>query len=419
MSKSITIFFVLFTFSFFAQEDLIRNWTKELCSPQMHGRGYVNGGDSLAANYLAGEYSKLGLTPIPGQNSMFQSFYFPVNSFPGRMFVALNGVELQTGKDYIVDCASGSYNGQLKPMLLSKENLYSIKTTADLLLTLDVKAMNALVVDLKGIGGDSLKWIKNKLDEWKDILPIVELYDKKFTWSVAQSANKFPYLYLRDSLYSGQQISLGIENGFIPKHKANNVVAFLSAKKKTDKTIYFTAHYDHLGRMGEMTYFPGGNDNASGSAMLLSLAKYFKANPTKYNIVFIAFAGEEAGLLGSRYYVEHPLTALTDIKFLINLDIMGSGEEGITIVNATLFPKAFKTFTKINKQKELLSAIKSRGPAANSDHYFFTQAGVPAVFIYTQGPNKHYHDIYDTYEELSFAEYQDLVSLLKHFVNKI
>lgn len=419
MHKSLLVVIFLTASSVFGQEELVRNWTKVLCSPEMHGRGYVSGGDSLAADYLQKEYTKLGLSPAPGQASMLQSFQFPVNSFPGKMSVLLDDKELETGVDYIVSAASGSFDGVLKPFQLSKKNLYEFSSTLDLKKRLMSKEFNALLINLDGVGNDSLKWINERLIEWKNELPIVELFNKKFTWSVAQNANRYPYIYLRDTVYFGQTITLQIENHFIKNHTASNVIAFLPAKKQTTETIYFTAHYDHLGRMGADTYFPGGNDNASGSAMLLSLAKHFKENPSKYNIVFVAFAGEEAGLLGSRYYVQHPITSLKDIKFLINLDIMGSGEEGITIVNATLFKKAFKKFTKINKKKKLLKAVNSRGPAANSDHYFFTEVGVPAVFIYTQGPNKHYHDIFDTYDELTFAEYADLVELLKLFVEKI
>ena len=171
--------------------------------------------------------------------------------------------------------------------------------------------------------------------------------------------------------------------------------------------------------MGNDIYFPGANDNASGTSMLLTLAEYFKANPAKVNIMFIAFAGEEAGLIGSNHYVRNPYFNLKDINFVLNLDIMGSGEEGITVVNAILFKKAFKRLKKINKKEKLLKQIKSRGPAANSDHYFFTEAGVPAFFIYTMGPNKHYHDVFDTEEELSFAEYEDITTLLRLFLRKL
>ena len=170
--------------------------------------------------------------------------------------------------------------------------------------------------------------------------------------------------------------------------------------------------------MGEDIYFPGANDNASGTSMLLTLAEHFKAHPAKVNIMFIAFAGEEAGLIGSKYYVEHPFFDLKDINFVLNLDIMGSGEEGITVVNASLFEKDFKRLKKINKRKNYLLKSNQEYPA-NSDHYFFTLAGVPAFFIYTMGPNKHYHDVFDTEAELSFAEYEDITTLLRLFLKKL
>ena len=98
---------------------------------------------------------------------------------------------------------------------------------------------------------------------------------------------------------------------------------------------------------------------------------------------------------------------------------MGSGEHGITTVNGTLFKKEFELLQKINKEFDLLTKVNLRGPAANSDHYWFTEKGVPAFFIYTMGPNKHYHDIFDTYEELSFSEYEDITKLLIEFVNRL
>jgi Zn-dependent M28 family amino/carboxypeptidase len=206
----------------------------------------------------------------------------------------------------------------------------------------------------------------------------------------------------------------------IKNHTARNVIGYLPATKKSKKTIMITAHYDHLGRMGSATYFPGANDNASGNGMLISLAEKFKAKGLKnYNLLFVAFAGEEIGLLGSMYMASHPPVDLKDIKFLLNLDIMGSGEEGITVVNATLFPDEFSRLETINKSKNYLVQIKRRGPAANSDHYFFTEAGVPAFYIYTMGPNKHYHDIYDTYQELSFSAFGNLSNLLEEFFREM
>jgi len=74
---------------------------------------------------------------------------------------------------------------------------------------------------------------------------------------------------------------------------------------------------------------------------------------------------------------------------------------------------------EINASKLLLKEVKKRGPAANSDHYWFTEKGVPAFFIYTRGPNKHYHDVFDEYEALSFLEFQDITTLLIEFVHAL
>ena len=109
---------------------------------------------------------------------------------------------------------------------------------------------------------------------------------------------------------------------------------------------------------------------------------------------------------------------LKKIDFLINLDIMGSGEEGITVVNATNFETEFLALQKINEELNLLSQIKKRGPTKNSDHYWFTTKNVPAFFIYTQGPNKNYHDVFDTYENLTFKEFRDITTLLLKFVEE-
>jgi Zn-dependent M28 family amino/carboxypeptidase len=87
--------------------------------------------------------------------------------------------------------------------------------------------------------------------------------------------------------------------------------------------------------MGEDTYFPGANDNASGISLLMNLAKYYAANPQEYSIGFICFAGEEAGLVGSHYFTENPLVSLKKVRFLLNTDLAGTGEEGITVVNVT------------------------------------------------------------------------------------
>jgi Zn-dependent M28 family amino/carboxypeptidase len=186
---------------------------------------------------------------------------------------------------------------------------------------------------------------------------------------------------------------------------------------KPDSLILITAHYDHLGGMGSDTYFPGANDNASGVSLLLNLARYYAKNPQRYSIGFILFAGEEAGLVGSKYFTENPLLPLKNIRFLLNTDLTGTGEDGITVVNATEFPKEFAALQAINKEQSLLNAVNARGKAANSDHYFFTEKGVPAFFFYTLGGIKAYHDIFDRPETLPLTEHEDLFKLVVSFTS--
>ena len=169
--------------------------------------------------------------------------------------------------------------------------------------------------------------------------------------------------------------------------------------------------------MGPEVYFPGANDNASGTAMLLNLAKYYAEHPPKYSMVFMAFGAEEAGILGSRHYVSDPHFPVKNIKFLINMDIMGTGDEGITVVNGSAHPRQFKCLVKQNEKKEYLARVKRRGPAANSDHYWFDREGVPTFFIYTMGGIKAYHDIYDRPETLPLTEFEDVFRLIRDFAD--
>ncbi len=415
----ILLFFLFLSFGTFSQLEEVRRITKELCSPEFHGRGYVNRGDSIAAHYVVSEFQKVGAQPFC--DDYLQHFTMDVNTFPGEMSVQQNGKALIAGVDFSINPSSKGISTTLYPIEIPVEKALDIeflkKTIAEA--TASFK-QHALVFSYANVSSDTMHKIKGLIYEIATILPVIELVDTKFTWSVGQDQSLFPYLQIQDSVYQkGIPIDVSIEARLLKEYETQNVIAFIPAEKKKAPFLIFTAHYDHLGQMGENTYFPGANDNASGTAMLITMAKYFKENPSDYNILFIAFGGEEVGLLGSKYFVEHPLLKLKKIKFLINLDIMGSGEESITAVNATLFPKEFELLQTINKEKDLLPLIKSRGPAANSDHYWFTEKGVPAFFIYTTGPNRHYHDVFDTYEELTFSEYDDITTLLIEFVKRL
>jgi hypothetical protein len=412
-----------FSFTVFGQNPQTKTFIETLCSPSFHGRGYVNHGDSMAANYIAKSFQEIGLLPLAG--SYFQEFNFPVQTFPGACELKMDGESLIPGVHFLVSPNSGpscalsdcQFGKSYRVVTCNVDKLY--QSTASFY---PCPSNVILAVRSFGLSPDSLKVIKTRIRELSAFAPVMDVTRDKFTWSVSQTANAYPFIQVQDSVFERMMegnINLHIETLFLKKHQARNVFGYIPAKKHAKKKpyLFITAHYDHLGRMGQANYFPGANDNASGNGMLYSIAqKLIKQPLDKYNVVFIAFAGEEAGLLGSKYYVEHPVVPMKNIRFLLNLDIMGSGEEGITCVNSTLFKKEFDRLVQLNDDVHYLPIIKPRGPAANSDHYFFTEAGVPAFFIYTMGPNKNYHDVFDTFEALSFDKFDEIEQLLLEFI---
>lgn len=422
MRNLIVVFSLILGSICFGQVDQARLTVQKLCSPDFHGRGYVNGGDSIAAEYIANQFNSIGCKTFKGGS--FQSFNFPVNTFPGVVKMSVNRKDLKPGVDFVVnpDCPNVT-STLLEVKLVDVDLITNPKLLKNLISEYSMergthKAGLGLAFQFSIFKGDTLKQAKEMAQIMGDILPVFEIVDTKFTWSVASQQRKFAYVQIQRNAIEFEKnsflVNLEVQAKLV-QHTARNVIAYAPARKKSKKYFVFTAHYDHLGRMGQDTYFPGGNDNASGVAMLLELARYFKANPAEVNVVFIAFAGEEAGLLGSRFYTENPVFDLKKIQFLFNIDIMGSGEDGVTIVNATLFKEQFEALKSINAKQNYVVKVGERGEAANSDHYFFTKKGVPAFFMYTMGPNKNYHDVYDNYEALSFNEFNDIFNLLVEF----
>ena len=419
MRKLVFTLLVGCAFNATSQIEEVRRITQRLCAPEMHGRGYVNMGDSIAAAFIANEFKALGIQPLKG--GYFQEFEHTVNTFPGAMSLRYSQKRLTPGVHFMVDPSSSGVEATLKPKKVSIETILNQEELALEIRRINKdKELNCIALDFTKATGDTLKKIAGLSKEISKFLPVIEITNQKFTWSVSSERLTNPLILIQDSVYQdGQNLKTDIQTNLWEGYTSRNVIAFLPGTKGAKKTIVFTAHYDHLGRMGELTYFPGANDNASGTAMLITLAKYFKEHPVNVNILFIAFAGEEAGLLGSEHFVNHPTFPLKKMNFLVNLDIMGSGEEGITVVNATLFDSQFKLLREINTEKGFVTQVKSRGPAQNSDHYWFTEKGVPAFFIYTMGSNKNYHDVFDTYENLTFSEYNDITSLLSEFVLRL
>jgi len=234
--------------------------------------------------------------------NFYQDFTLPVNTFPGKMSVKVDGQALTPGEDYLVMPSSGSSTGTYDLLWLDEKTLKGEKALMEFQ-KID-KRKKVVVLDSKEAKSDTDKAIFEALkDNPFKAKGVIWVEDNKLTWSVAQTQDNFVGLeILRDKLpRDAQTISLDIEAKFERKHRCQNVLGFIEGSEEPDSFIVFTAHYDHLGRMGADTYFPGANDNASGISMLLNLAKYYTQpeNAPKYSIAFIAFGAEEPGLVGS------------------------------------------------------------------------------------------------------------------------
>jgi aminopeptidase YwaD len=418
MKKTLLLIVITFLASFsFSQKELAKKLIDTLASDAFYGRGYVNNGDKIAADYIAKKFKEFGALPVNG-DSYFQEYSYPVNTFPTKVEVSFDNKTLTTGLDFIVAPNSGSAKGIFNLKEITLENYIEVVSKEEFQ---SDKNLTAFVIKLPKANGrdEYFKQLKLK-NSVADVAPLFVINDEKFTWSVAQEALNYPVIEIKSEfLKDKKSVTLNIVNKLIADYQTQNVLGYIPAKRKCKrkKFFVFTAHYDHLGMMGETATFNGANDNASGIAMMLTLMKYFSENNPEYSVLFIAFGGEEAGLLGSKYCVENPIVPLNKMKFLYNVDMMGTGSEGIQVVNSTEHPKEFERLKAINKKYDLVKVIKPRGKAANSDHYWFEEAGVPSFFSYTLGGVTYYHDIQDRPETLPLTEFDDLHKLIVEFVN--
>lgn len=355
-----------------------RQVIKKLTSKEFLGRGYVKDGVNKAAGYIAKELKSNGVLKFG--DSYEQNYSFPVNTYPGKMSVTLDGRLLTPGKHYLIEPSARSLKGSYK--LVKRDSVTYVKDN--------------------GYNEAAQFTIKKK---------------KKLTYTVATEPSDKTEIWLLADSFPGdpKTVDVHFEAKFVPAFKSKNLCGYIKGTQHPDSFLVFTAHYDHLGAMGKEAWFPGANDNASGVSVLLNLSKYYSEHPPKYSVAFIFFSGEEAGLLGSHYYITHPAFPLNRIKFLTNLDLLGTGDDGIMVVNASVFKTQFEKLNTINTEKNYVKQIKQRGKAANSDHYWFTEKGIPSFFIYTMGGIQAYHDIYDVEETLPLTKYIEVCKLLIDF----
>lgn len=398
----------------------------KLCADDFHGRGYQQKGHTLAAEYIAGRYQAAGLKPFPDAPGYLQPFTFLTNRVDSA-HLQVPGGDLRLGVDYIPAPYTGSghasgdffhaptglpqdYNGRsIKGMVVfignekaGTEGVPAKYTTEE------GKAYLA-----QQLGAAGVVFLQPKLTfayspQQLDI-PVLYLLEDNLTSIIAASP------YARPSATVAAQAQLGAIS-------TQNVVGYFPGTASDEKAVVISAHYDHLGRVSSpdtSVAFVGANDNGAGTAFLLSLLDHYAANPPKHPVVFLAAGAEEAGLHGSRYYVQgQPLYPLEKTTLNLNFDLLGYGSEGVMVLAGETYPAHYAELNAVKDSLGLQFAFKKRPNRANSDHYWFTEAGITGLFFYAMGGKTHYHDIYDRPKELTLEVFPDLRRVILAYLNR-
>ena len=376
----------------------------KLSASNMYGRGYYNDGVNLSADVIIEYLNDLNISSL---DSVFkQNFFIDVNTFPESTICRINGQKLKPCDHYFVGSNSCPVNGVFK-LLRINDALVDSTSYIDSLKLLDLSE-TFLIVDQ----ANSKKGQLYATNARGYLFTANKIY-----WKLSGSNVQEYYttLWVVDSLIpeNAETIQLIVNPKFLFNFKSSNILAKIPATQPSDSFIVFTAHFDHLGVMGSNCMFPGANDNASGVAMLLELGKYFIDNPVKrYNIALMFFAAEEVGLYGSEHYVQNPVFPLENISCLINFDMVGTGSQGLSIVNGKANERITKTVQTLNAQNNWFSDIRVGGSSCSSDHCFFALKNVPAVFFFTRGAeHQYYHVPEDRADGLPLTKWNELKSL--------
>ncbi len=389
-----------------------------LASDKLEGRRAGSPGEALAAVYITEQFTKAGLQPKGEGSTYTQAFTIDDGRAikPSSLF-QINGADLKPGTDFFL--LSNSPDTKLieaaTSVSLAEYNTPWFKDLGDELLnnkdnphfdiqefikTLvknasDKKASAVILYNSSEIA-DNLKFDgKDKSD--KALLPVI--YINKKAWEQAIKDKSASY-----------DFKIKIETEPLTR-TGHNIIGYID--NKAASTIVFGAHFDHLGygedgnsmvRTGEKGIHNGADDNASGSAALIEIAKLLKKSKLKkHNYLFIAFSGEELGLFGSKFFVEHPTVALNTVDYMINMDMVGrlnDSTKTITVGGYGTSP-TWSTIIKIDQKSPFSIKIDSSGTGP-SDHTSFYRKDIPVLFFFT-GLHSDYHKPSDDADKINYT----------------
>ncbi|MGE5235355.1 MAG: M20/M25/M40 family metallo-hydrolase [Acidobacteriota bacterium] len=439
-----------------------------LAAPALEGRFSGSTGARVAADFIAARFRELGLAPAGDTGTYFQTFSFIASVTPGpanRLAFRFPKAEAPARPEAdfrpLAFSSSGTATGEV---VFAGYGIRSKDLGYDDYAGLDVKGKVVLVLRFGPDGDDPASRfqpymaLRRKASEArdqgavallvatgpvgaKDVAPIRISFDASFADS------GLPVLGistpLAESLFRGhgftladlqQRINerkepasrpLGVEatlTADVVQQRATavNVLATLSGSDPIRKGEYVVVggHYDHLGYGGEgsgsltpdvKAIHPGADDNASGTAGLLEIARELAARPPERSLLFAAFAGEEEGLLGSAHLVQHSPVAKEDIVAMINLDMVGRPKPGpaLTLGGFATAKEWPGLIEKLNSNYHL-KITTNKGGFGASDQSSFYAADIPVLFFFT-GAHEDYHKPSDTADKLDYAGMTEVV----------
>jgi Zn-dependent M28 family amino/carboxypeptidase len=403
-----------------------------LADDKLEGRRTGSAGEQQAMEYISNQFKTIGLSP-KGTNGYFQPFEVNDGKImkPQSLFM-INGDGLIEEKEYFAFPFSPnvSIDALVSPSLQEVEMPWII----DLKDGLEENANNPHF--------DLTDYIRNNAKKAKQRgATAIILYNSsamednlKFNGKDRSAILEIPVMYVAKEpatkYFSNKEASLNVKINIDlaeKKRTGHNVLGYLDNGAAT--TVILGAHFDHLGygedgnsmlRTGEKLIHNGADDNASGTAALIELAKKLKASKAKNNnYLFIAFSGEELGLFGSKYFTENSTIDLKTANYMINMDMVGrlnDSTKALTVGGYGTSPKwgEFYSSALLKEKKDFLFKYDSSGTGP-SDHTSFYRKDIPVLFYFT-GLHTDYHKPTDDAERIN---YNGTASIITHIQSLI
>ena len=395
-----------------------------LASDELEGRRAGTPGEQKAINYIVEQYQGLAIQPM-GTKGFIQDFKIDEGKrFANDAFVKINNQQAILDIDFFALSNSGSQHFTSRASVALNEmnqawfkdvhevleentsnphfdiNEWLTTTTTEL----KIKGAIALILHNSGSLVDNIQFNKNDTSK---ALSLPVLYFTK------QGFEK--YFSDESGTYS-IEAKVQFEH---PARTAHNVVGFID--NKAANTIILGAHLDHLGYNEDKNGLDlnnfihnGADDNASGTAALIELAKSLvKKAPKNNNYLIIHFSGEELGLLGSKYWLDHP-TYSGNFNYMINMDMVGRYDTArkLTIGGYGTSSKWSEILSKT--PTTLLTHYDSAGTGP-SDHSSFYRKDMPVLFMFT-GSHSDYHKATDDWDKINYEGEKEIVRLLQKII---